>query len=120
MCQRMNADDRVAPLFRAAREEASDERAVRIVDPFVLVADHVVDGVFPPPTRACFRRARGPKKRAILGRHEPEAWIGMSSRGVVVQLLRWVPHPEHVADAGAIVASVRVFRLMLAATRELP
>src|SRR6266536_3454447 len=43
MGNRMHGHDRIAAFLRPTREKTTDEGAFRVVDPLVLVADHVVD-----------------------------------------------------------------------------
>src|SRR6478609_4045568 len=75
----MATDPSVAPLAGAAGKEAALEGAARIVDPFVEVADHVVDRVLAPFAAA----ARG---RAGLAEQRPRVALGEVQAGIEVVL----------------------------------
>src|SRR5258706_179843 len=78
----VNGHDRVAPFFGRPREETAYEGAVGVVDPLVLVAHHIVDGVFAPAAHALFRGAGRSQERPVLPLHQTEAGIGVSRGGV--------------------------------------
>ncbi len=120
MGNRVHGHDGIAAFLRPAREEAAHERSLRIIDPLVLVADHVVDGVLAPAAFAFFGGTGRSKKRAVLCLNESEPRVRMPQRRIFVQKLRGVRRSVHVAYARAVLASIRVLGLPLTAASELP
>src|SRR6185436_14829639 len=102
----MNADDRVAPFFRRPREEAAYEGALGIVDPFVLVADHIVDGFLAPSAHAFLGRTGRSQEGPVFAFHQTEARIRVTGRRVVMEPCCRVRRAKDIADTWLVLGAI--------------
>ena len=116
----MGAYPGFAAQLGGTRVEAALKRPLRVINPFVEVADHVVDDVATPNALAALGRAGPMQQWAAFSRGQIQPRIEMSFGGISMEKYSRMRLSENVAGTGHVLVTVRELLVLFSAAGQHP